>query len=123
MNNKRQNIAVIFLITVIIIKFLIWNDNNQKWIIKDVYYQHPIDEPLSIAPQPTLISTTDELFPATISDASKLYRVEVEGIVQPKTLNKSKKLFNSPKMRRKKSVCQEQGTVWAVKMPLITQFI
>lgn len=102
MNNKRQNIAVIFLITVIIIKFLIWNDNNQKWIIKDVYYQHPIDEPLSIAPQPTLISTTDELFPATISDASKLYRVEVEGIVQPKNIEQIQETVQLAKDEKKK---------------------
>ncbi len=77
----------------ILLKFLVWDRDNHRWLIEDLYYQTPIDTKLTLSPPFTDISipqsgryANEKLRPTTITDASKLESTSVAAIFQPQSV-------------------------------------
>ncbi|WP_309728313.1 FAD-dependent oxidoreductase, partial [Chamaesiphon sp. OTE_75_metabat_556] len=69
----------------ILLKFLVWDRDNHRWLIEDLYYQTPIDTKLTLSPALTDISI-NQLRATTITDASKLEPTQVAAIFQPQSV-------------------------------------
>jgi decaprenylphospho-beta-D-ribofuranose 2-oxidase len=69
----------------ILLKFLVWERDNNRWLIEDLYYQTPIDTKLTLSPALTAISI-NQLRATTITDASKLEPTQVAAIFQPQSV-------------------------------------
>jgi hypothetical protein len=69
----------------ILVKFLVWDRDNNRWLIEDLYYRPPIDTKLTLSPEFTDISI-DKLRATNIVDASKLEPTKVAAIFQPQSV-------------------------------------
>jgi FAD/FMN-containing dehydrogenase len=83
-----RNVAIFLSVSVvglISLKFLVWDRDNNRWLIEDLYSRTPIDTKLTLSPALTDISL-DKLRATTISDASKLEPTQVAAIFQPQSV-------------------------------------
>jgi decaprenylphospho-beta-D-ribofuranose 2-oxidase len=76
----------------IVLKFLVWDNENNRWLVQDLYYRPPIETKLTLAPAPTDISS-NQLRPATITDASKLLPTKVAAVFQPRSVPEIRSLI------------------------------
>jgi decaprenylphospho-beta-D-ribofuranose 2-oxidase len=76
----------------ILLKFLVWDRDNHRWLIEDLYYQTPIDTKLTLSPALTDISI-NQLRATTITDASKLEPTQVAAIFQPQSVTEIRHLI------------------------------
>ncbi len=74
------------------LKFLVWDRDNYRWLIEDLYYRPPIDTKLTLAPALTDISR-DKFRAATITDASRLEPTPVAAIYQPQSVDEIRHLI------------------------------
>lgn len=107
MKNKRLKRAILVcsvsLSSLLLVKVLVWDSENDRWLIQDLYYQPPVDAKLTIAPAITQVSTP-QLQPvsAQIDDASKLNATPVAGIFQPQSVEDIQQLIQLAKQSAKK---------------------
>jgi FAD/FMN-containing dehydrogenase len=107
MKKKRLKKAVILssvsLSSILIIKVLVWDPENNRWLIQDLYYHPPTGEKLTIAPTISQVSTVrSNLIATQINDASKLNATQVSGIFQPVTTEEIKELVQFARKEGKK---------------------
>ncbi len=107
MKKKRLKNAIILgsisLSSILIVKVLIWDPENNRWLIQDLYYHPSISKKLTIAPEITSISTIrSNLISTEINDASKLNATNVSGIFQPQSVQDIKELIQAAKREGKK---------------------
>jgi FAD/FMN-containing dehydrogenase len=76
----------------ILLKFSVWDRDNNRWLIEDLYYRTPIDTKLTLAPALTDISL-DKLRATTITDASRLESTKVAAIFQPQSVAEIRSLI------------------------------
>jgi decaprenylphospho-beta-D-ribofuranose 2-oxidase len=74
----------ILLVLIIITKFLIWDDNNNQWIIKDIYYKPPAEFKGTIASPTQLVQKENRSY-MRVDDASKLISVETSDFIRVTT--------------------------------------
>ena len=83
---RTRFIAVLILVVAIVLKVLIWDRENNRWLIRDLYYQAPLAAKLTLAPPIAASSPLlTALIPTEIDDASKLNVTPVMGVLQPRT--------------------------------------
>ncbi|MGI0490968.1 FAD-binding oxidoreductase [Alkalinema pantanalense CENA528] len=84
---KRLIVCLAAISGLVILKVCVWDPENNRWLIRDLYYRPPIEAKLTIAPDLEPISTHKQpLQPAWVLDASKLDATLVAGIFQPKSV-------------------------------------
>jgi FAD/FMN-containing dehydrogenase len=76
------------------IKLLVWDVENNRWLIQDLYYRPPINAKLTLAPATAPISSSPlRLEPAIISDASKLHPTPVAAVFQPRSISEIRQII------------------------------
>lgn len=85
----------------ILLKFLVWDRDNNRWLIEDLYDRTPIDTKLTLAPALTDISL-DKLRATTIADASRLESTNVAAIFQPQSVAEIRHLIATAQRTRHK---------------------
>jgi len=105
-NRKRKFIFLAVLISsVLIVKILVWDTENNRWLIQDLYYRPSIDAKLTIATPITSISSINDRSlktPTVINDASKLNQTQVAAVFQPTNIEEIKSLIKFAKTQGKK---------------------
>jgi decaprenylphospho-beta-D-ribofuranose 2-oxidase len=76
----------------ILLKFLVWDRDNNRWLIEDLYYRPSTETKLTLSPELTGISI-DKLRATTITDASKLEPTNVAAIFQPQSVAEIRNLI------------------------------
>jgi decaprenylphospho-beta-D-ribofuranose 2-oxidase len=100
---KRLILLAILASGFMLIKLLIWDNKNNRWIIQDIYYSASLDAKLTIAPEITQVSAnSNNLIPTEINDASKLNPTNVAGILQPTAIDEIKAIVKSAVSQGKK---------------------
>jgi decaprenylphospho-beta-D-ribofuranose 2-oxidase len=104
MKNQRLNRAIlvcsISLSSLLLVKVFVWDSENDRWLIQDLYYRPPADAKLTIAPAIGQVSSPQSQPIATqIDDASKLNATPVAGIFQPRSVEQIQQLIQLAKQR------------------------
>jgi FAD/FMN-containing dehydrogenase len=87
----------------IAIKLLIWDPENNRWFIQDLYSRPALEAKLTLAPAITPISISLlALQPATIVDASKLDPTTVAAVFQPRSVSEIRQIVAEAKRTGRK---------------------
>jgi hypothetical protein len=93
---KRLILLAILASGFLLVKLLIWDNKNNRWIIQDLYYSAPLDAKLTIAPEITPVSANlSNLVQTEVNDASKLNPIAVAGVLQPTSVEAIKELVKA----------------------------
>jgi len=95
---KSSAIFLILTFGVLTIKILIWDSQDNRWILADIFYQPEVTAKLTIAP-PIEQTTTGKI---EIDDASKLNRTQVNKIFQPSSVKEIISIIQSAKTQHQK---------------------
>jgi FAD/FMN-containing dehydrogenase len=97
---------------IILLKVFVWDSENNRWLIQDLYYRPALQSKLTLAPALAPISTNKNLSSAIIDDASKLNATLVAGIFQPQSVMEIRHLIAEAKrMGRKISISGARHTM------------
>ncbi len=81
-----KKVAIVLSVSsLILLKLLVWDRDNHRWLIEDLYYRPSIESKLTLAPALTDISTA-KLRATTITDASRIEPTNVAAIFQPQSV-------------------------------------
>jgi decaprenylphospho-beta-D-ribofuranose 2-oxidase len=71
----------------IAIKLLIWDSDNNRWFLQDLYHRPTLESKLTLAPAIDRLSKNPLILqPTTITDASKLHPTLVAAVFQPQSV-------------------------------------
>jgi decaprenylphospho-beta-D-ribofuranose 2-oxidase len=87
----------------IAIKLLIWDQENNRWFIQDLYYRPALESKLTLAPAINPISTSPlALRPTVITDASRLDPTLVAAVFQPQSVAEIRNIMTQAKRTGRK---------------------
>lgn len=76
-NSKAKIILPTLILIVIFTKYMIWDDNNRRWIIEDIYYKPDSGYKATVASQISLVvKNSNNYTRVLLNDASKLQPTE-----------------------------------------------
>lgn len=104
-NKKLKKALLIASVPVLILlgKILIWDSEDRRWLLEDLYYRPEQDAKLTIAPEVNQISQPGQaLHPVQLNDASKLEPTQVAGVFEPRTVAELKVLIEQARSSGKK---------------------
>jgi decaprenylphospho-beta-D-ribofuranose 2-oxidase len=87
---------------IVVLKVCVWDSENNRWLIQDLYYRPALESKLTIAPAFAPISTSENLSPAIVDDASKLNATLVSAIFQPQSVMEIRNLITEAKQTGRK---------------------
>jgi decaprenylphospho-beta-D-ribofuranose 2-oxidase len=77
MKNKTKILLPTLLLILLLTKYMIWDDNNRRWIIEDIYYKADSGYKATVAPQISLVQKNSNNYTRVLlNDASKLQPTE-----------------------------------------------
>jgi decaprenylphospho-beta-D-ribofuranose 2-oxidase len=77
MKNKTKILLPSLLLILLFTKYMIWDDNNRRWMIEDIYHKPDSGYKATVAPQISLmVRGSNNYSKALINDASKLQSTE-----------------------------------------------
>ncbi len=87
---------------IVVLKVYVWDSENNRWLIQDLYYRPALESKLTLAPALAPISTNENIRSAIIDDASKLNATLVSAIFQPQSAIEIRHLIAGAKRAGKK---------------------
>jgi decaprenylphospho-beta-D-ribofuranose 2-oxidase len=88
---------------IVALKVFIWDPENNRWLIQDLYYRPALESKQTLAPVLAPISTSKiRLVPAIIDDASKLDSTPVAAVFQPQSVVEIRSLIAEARRMGKK---------------------
>jgi decaprenylphospho-beta-D-ribofuranose 2-oxidase len=77
MKTKTKILLPSLLLIILLTKYMIWDDNDRRWIIEEVYHKPDSGYKATVAPQISLVAKSSNNYSkALINDASKLQSTE-----------------------------------------------
>lgn len=95
-------VAAVSVSSALVLKLVVWDSPNDRWLVQDLYYRPPLNAKLTLAPPISDISTEVQSTATEIDDASRLNRTQVAAVFQPTSIAEIQAIIKIAKQHRQK---------------------